>query len=164
MYELVLVPLDGSQMAEAALPDAQEIASRFQSKVVLFHAITPRDQIVRETLPWGSLNPETEEVPVGLVKQRYEAERNAAETYLTSIMDRLAAEGIAVEAHLEEGRPADAILRYVEGAGVSLVVMSTHGRGGLGRMVFGSVADAVLRKSSTPILLVRALAEKAQPA
>jgi nucleotide-binding universal stress UspA family protein len=160
VYEQLLVPLDGSRFAEAALDKAVELAARLKSKVILFNAITPLDRIIGETLPWGSLDPEADQVPVGVARERFEAEKRRAQAYFDTLKDKYRTRGVEMETHLEEGDAAEAILRFADSSGVSLIVMSTHGRGGLARLRFGSVADAVVRNSRTPVLLVRSVAEQ----
>jgi nucleotide-binding universal stress UspA family protein len=155
MYECILVPLDGSELAEAAVPHAEAIAHAFKSKVVLFQAIKPLDAIIAETLPWGTMNPEADEVPVGVSKAKFDAEKAAAEAYLNPIHEQLSAEGVSVEVQTGEGDGEEAIMAAAVANNAGLIVMSTHGRGGLERLVMGSVADGVLRNSDVPVLLIR---------
>jgi nucleotide-binding universal stress UspA family protein len=154
MYERILVPLDGSELAEAAVDHAEAIARAFQGKIVLFQAIRPLDEIIAETLPWGTLKPDADEVPVGVSRQKFEEEKSRAEAYLKLIQDQLAGRGVAAEVKTVEGHATEAILGFVIANGISMIVMSTHGRGGIERLVLGSVADAVLRRSTVPVLLI----------
>ena len=154
MYEHILVPLDGSDLAEAAIPYADEIARAFGSKITLLQAVRSLDSIIAETLPWGEMNVADHEVPVGVAKARFESEQQGAETYLDSIRKQLSSKGVSSEIQVAEGEPRDAILAFISHAAVSLVVMSSHGRGALGRLVMGSVADAVLRRSGVPVMLI----------
>ena len=154
MYERILIPLDGSDLAEAAIPYGEELARAFGGKTILLQAIRSLDSIVAETLPWGSMNPAEHEVPLGVARTRFESEQQAAEAYLASVSARLAAKGLAAETEVAEGDARESILSYIPKAGVSLVVMSSHGRGALGRLILGSVADAVLRRSGVPVLLI----------
>ncbi len=164
MYEHILVPLDGSDLAEAAVPYAEEIARAFGSKVALFQVIRSLDSIIAETLPWGSMNPAEHEVPLGVAKTRFESEQQAAEAYLNSIVKQLGDKGVSAEVEVAEGDARDEILSYISKAGISLVVMSSHGRGALGRLVLGSVADTILRRAGIPVLLITpaAIAQGAQ--
>jgi nucleotide-binding universal stress UspA family protein len=84
-----------------------------------------------------------------------------AEAYLSAIAQRLSGEGIPVETHVYYDRPVNAILDAAERQGADLIVMSTHGRSGLGRMLYGSVADQVLRHTMVPVLLVPSATEHA---
>ncbi len=154
MYEHILVPLDGSDLAEAAVPYADEIARALGSRITLLQAIRSLDSIIAETLPWGEMNVAAHEVPVGVAKTRFESEQQAAETYLETIRKQLGDKGVTAEAQVVEGEARAAILAYLAQSDVSLVVMSSHGRGALGRLVMGSVADAVLRRSGKPVMLI----------
>jgi nucleotide-binding universal stress UspA family protein len=84
-----------------------------------------------------------------------QAERDEAVEYLNGVTERLRSQGLQVDAETPEGPAAHMIADRARDLGVDLIVMSTHGRGGLGRLVFGSVADSVLRHASCPVLLVR---------
>jgi nucleotide-binding universal stress UspA family protein len=82
--------------------------------------------------------------------------RRAAEEYLAGVARRLRARGLPVRTHVVvEERPADAILHEAEEGVAGLIALETHGRGGLGRLLYGSVADRIVRSSHTPILVQR---------
>ncbi len=149
MFERILVPLDGSHLAEAALPATCEIAKRFGSRIILLQALP-----LEGVLPVAGAVAETQEEEMDLVRQRSELDEQASNEYLTHLVNEFAAEGIAAEAAECSGDPAEAILSYLEGAEISLLVISSHGRGGLGRLVFGSVADKLLRASRVPMLVI----------
>jgi nucleotide-binding universal stress UspA family protein len=85
-----------------------------------------------------------------------EAERREADSYLRAIADRLRGAGVSVAYEQQVGSAAEVITDRARERGADLIAMTTHGRGGLGRLVFGSVADAVLRSAPCPIFLVRA--------
>ena len=84
-----------------------------------------------------------------------DSERKMAEEYLDDLRQRLASEGINVEAVLVEGVASETVVGHANAHGFDLIAMSTHGRSGLRRLVLGSVADHVVRRSGTPVLLVR---------
>ena len=142
----VLVPLDGSELAEAALEDAAALAQVAGSELRLVRV---------PTLPgYATAIPET----AGWIPDLLREAALEAETYLTGIAARLEAEGLRVAADVEmivAGSVADALLDYAERSRVDLIVMSTHGRTGVGRWLFGSVADRVLQASPVPVWLVR---------
>ena len=151
MYRRILVPLDGSPLAEQALPLAKMFAVGFQAAVVLFQAIPP----IRETLRVdGEVFP---------VDEQTELLRWQAREYLESVHKDFAAAGIAAEREIRAGVPAPAILDLVESTGIDLIVMATHGRTGVGRWVYGSVADKVLHGARVPLLLVRASEQPVAP-
>jgi nucleotide-binding universal stress UspA family protein len=135
----ILVPLDGSMVAEAALPTACDFAERDGATISLLRAAEAM------TLPGA----DTVEAQVTAVRE--------AEEYLASVVRRLADKGIRrVETHVWYGPAAAAIVEAASAQKADLVVMCTHGRSGLGRLVLGSVAESVLRGTTTPILVVRA--------
>lgn len=144
MFKHLLVPLDGSELAETALPMALAIAERFDSKVTLLQAVhLPRFTNEDRTLVDLYLN----------LSQEMQQE---AEAYLQAKQKVLRATGYSANYHIVvEKAPADAILLAADELGVDAIVMSTHGHGGLARWVFGSVADKVLRRAHVPILLTR---------
>jgi nucleotide-binding universal stress UspA family protein len=84
-----------------------------------------------------------------------DADQAEAADYLGHLVDRLRGRGFTVERALAEGPPAEAILAEAGRVGADLIAMATHGRGGLGRLVFGSVSDEVVRHAPCPVLLVR---------
>jgi nucleotide-binding universal stress UspA family protein len=135
----ILVPLDGSILAEAALAKAATFAKdQPGATLVLLRAAEAA------TLPGA----DPTEAQVEVVRE--------AEEYLASIADRLKREGVTkVETSVWYGKPASAIVEAAQFGKVDLIVMSTHGRSGVGRLILGSVAESVLRGTRTPILLLR---------
>lgn len=136
--DTLLVPLDGSTLAEQALPVAADMARTSGARVVLLraafaHAYPGRDPV---------------EAQVAVVRE--------AEDYLAGIAERVRALGVPkVSASAWYGEPATAIVEAAEFNRADLIVMTTHGRSGLGRLVMGSVAESVLRGTTTPILILR---------
>lgn len=140
----ILVPLDGSPFGEHALPLALRLAQRMGAEVHLVHVHLPvRPAPYAEGLP--AYNGQLEE----------EA-RTREEQYLASLANRAAeTAGVVVRRALLDGPVAPALSRYAEETAIGLVVMTTHGRGGLSRAWLGSVADALVRQVSVPVLLLR---------
>ena len=156
MYERILVPLDGSELAEGVLPYAVEIARKFDSELVLMQAVTPFARLLAETAPGTpETSPTAVEVSADIARQRLEGEIKQAQNYLDSIKTKLQNDGVNTRTHVVEGAAGAAIIDYAREVNASLIAMSTHGRSGLGRLVFGSVADEVLRNSHVPVLVVR---------
>ncbi|MPZ48638.1 MAG: universal stress protein [Dehalococcoidia bacterium] len=155
MYERVVVPLDGSEIAEAVLPHVAPFAERFGAEIVLVHVAKAFEEVSGETLPPGSIAiPDVSNVDIDASAGQHESEDAAA--YLMRIASSLLARGFKVSTELGEGpAPAAAIIAIALDRDCDLIAMSTHGRSGLGRAVFGSVADDVLRNSSLPLLLIR---------
>ena len=143
MYKRALVPLDGSPIAEAIIPFILEIAGPLDMEVVLLRVVEPIPPIALE----GSRHIEVEDV---------ELRRTDAEEYLAPIAAELRNKGVRVERRVRRGNAVDQIVAAAREAGADLIAMSTHGRGGLGRLVFGSVAQAVLRQAEVPVFLMRA--------
>ncbi len=142
-----LVPLDGSKEGESAIPYVQELALRLKTDVILFQVLSP-----------GYNTTSSMGFPQGVtLEQQIEAEKAEAVKYLESVSSRLVQAGLTVESVVQSGNAAEEIIRYADENQVDMVAMSTHGRSGIGRWVFGSVAEKVLYEGSTPLLLVRAL-------
>ena len=135
----ILVPLDGSPLAEVALPKALELAEISGARLLLLRAAQAH------SLP--GLDPTDFQVKV--VRE--------AEEYLARVGERLADQGFKeVECSVWYGSAPYAIVEASRLYKVDLIVMTTHGRSGLGRLILGSVAESVLRGTTTPILLLRA--------
>lgn len=146
MYDNILVPLDGSELAETALPHARALAHAFQSTVILISIIEP---VAVYPQP-GMIG------PVLSVAVNIEDEMDNSKKYLEKIKDQLESEGLTVNINVMGGDPASQICDYALHHDADLIVMSTHGRSGIKRWVYGSVADRVLHGSKSPVLLVRA--------
>jgi nucleotide-binding universal stress UspA family protein len=142
MYKRALVPLDGSVVAEGIIPFLLEIAGPLDMEVVLLRVLAPIPPSVVE----GSRYVEVEDL---------ERRRAEAEEYLSSIAAELRAKGVRVTMMIRRGEPPEEILAGAREAGTDLIAMTTHGRSGLGRLLFGSVAEAVLRRSDIPVFLIR---------
>jgi nucleotide-binding universal stress UspA family protein len=138
----VLVPLDGSALSAAALPYARAYARAGGHRVVLLHAVAVADARALHG-------------PVALRVARARAGREAVDeaAALDAAAADLARAGVDAEVRIVADEPAAAI-RDAAGGAVAAIVMATHGRGGLGRWLYGSVADAVLRGVPAPVLLV----------
>jgi nucleotide-binding universal stress UspA family protein len=131
VYKRALVPLDGSPEAEAIIPFLAEIAGPLDVAVVLLRI-----------LPAGEL----EDTPT---------RRADAMEYLAALAAELRGRGVRVLTAVRHGEPASEILAAGLEAGADLIAMTTHGRGGLDRWRTGSVAEAVLRRTGVPVLLMR---------
>jgi nucleotide-binding universal stress UspA family protein len=153
MYRKIVVPLDGSTFAEQALSHAQTLAVPAESEI---HLISVAPMLDDQGLAVVDLYP----IYVYrdyLVDQGQETQRIRGELqdYLNQVAAKLQAAGFKARSSIRFGQPADEILAYAQDQGCDIIVMSTHGRSGVGRWVYGSVADKVLRGSKIPVLLVR---------
>ena len=145
MYHKVLVPLDGSGLAECALPEVIKLC---------------RGGIVGEVIVLRVNEIEVLTVPKAYDRSiDFTALRNARRIeslqYLESVQSRLLADGIKVSTELLEGRPEEKIVDYARNCSVDLIVIGTHGYTGMKRLMFGSVALQVLHDAHVPVLLVR---------
>ena len=145
MYSKVLVPLDGSEVAECALNHTQAIVRGCNIVDVVLLRVIGHTASYRESF-------------AAMVDvERVEAEeRTAARAYLDATVKQLAESGLSVQADMVNGDAAEAIVDYADKNGVDLIVMATHGRSGVRRWAMGSVADRVVRHARVPVLLARA--------
>ena len=138
----ILIPLDGSELAEYAVPHAIAIASRFVAKVTLLRIVTP-----------GEFRSED-----AFSRVDWRLSRHQAKTYLQSIAESCEVAGIACDLCIEEGRPAEVILSKADELDTHLLVLSTHGRGEATDFPSGGVVGKILSKFDRSILLVRGAA------
>ncbi len=144
MFKKVLVPLDGSALAESALPYVKKLAGGGNIGEVLLLTIT-------------EIN-----IPYGDIKQNFDIQAfrdttfDKSRKYLAGVQASLRAEGLKVETEVKEGsNPAQAIADFSEEHGVDMIVIATHGYTGMKKMLIGSVAFKVLHVSHVPVLLIR---------
>ncbi len=142
MYKRALVPLDGSPLAEAVIPFMLDIAGPLDLDVVLLTVVRPIPPQAME----GSRQVVVDDVD-GRMRDAFED--------LRPVATRLAAKGVRVSARVRYGEPATEIVQGARDEGADLIAMTTHGRSGLGRLLFGSVAEAVLRHADVPVFLMR---------
>jgi nucleotide-binding universal stress UspA family protein len=146
MLQSLLVPLDGSEFSERALPLARALAKATGASLHLVHVHVPH--------PPDHFLSNTQFHYEGLDLEEYEAHhREQEKAYLEEVEARISKD-IPVDAALLEGQVAEEVARYAEGAGTDLVLITTHGHTGLSRMWLGSVADALVRCTSLPLLVV----------
>jgi nucleotide-binding universal stress UspA family protein len=148
MYGKVVVPLDGSELAEGVLPHVAEVIRDRGSQVYLL-SVAP---LMRRPSP----SPVDALPPSATIQTERERVERKLTAYLQTVAKRLEPVAADVRVGVRFGRQADEILSFVGEIGADLIAMSTHGRSGIGRWVFGSVADRVLRRAACPVLLVRA--------
>ncbi len=142
MYQKILVPLDGSARAERILPHVEELALNFGATIILFHVIQP-----------NSIYTEPADSKFNL--EAMERQEKEIENYLNANRGELAGKGISVQARIEHGAIAPTIDETAKLEEVDLIAMASHGRGGLARVFYGSVASALLQRVDRPLLLVR---------
>ena len=137
MFERILVPLDGSEVAESILPYVEDLASTHKAKIVLLRVA------LAHTLPGQDE-----------IKAEVEAVREAEE-YLKGVEERLRKKGLDVESHVRYGKGAEEIVDFCQEPDIDAVAMFTHGRTGVGRWLMGSVAEKVVRHCPLPVVLFR---------
>lgn len=151
MYKRILLPLDGSPVAEQSLPHAVAQAARFDAELVLLRALPP--------LP----RPAT--IPEATIQKTEAATAQTARDYLEHVAAETSAEGIRTTVVLVHGTPHDQILGYAEENEIDLIVICTRGQSGfLSRWLMGSVSDRIVRGARVPVLVVRATESTPEPA
>lgn len=146
MYRHILVPLDGSALAEQVLPHVHAIAANEGTvRITLLRAVPP---IFTTSVDYSGLMATT----TADAMETLEAE---ARDYLDRIATEFRAEGYTVTMELSSLPPADAVLDYAESHNVDLIAIATHGRSGISRFVFGSVTQKVVQTAPVPVLVIR---------
>jgi nucleotide-binding universal stress UspA family protein len=147
MYKKILVPLDGSELAECVLPHVASIAKGCGVQEVVFLRVhEPFHQFCDYE---GCLSQET-------INSIDADNKAAAESYLNQLVKRTRYGGVSVKPEVVTGVPAESIADYATRNSIDLIVIATHGRSGVGRWAWGSVADRILRSACVPVLMVRA--------
>jgi nucleotide-binding universal stress UspA family protein len=149
MYERVLVPLDGSERAEGILPLVEQMAGPLDAEFVLLRVVEPISP-AEAMASAGVVTPDT-----------YTLREMDAKRYLLKVEHGLSKKGLRVRTRVALGPPAEEILAAAKATGADLIAMATHARSGLGRILFGSVAEAVLHASPVPVLMMRMTADTA---
>jgi len=141
MYEKVLVPLDGSKLAEGALPHVMNLAKGgMVGEVILLNVFEIPSVWIAEGFDFVNLK---------------NAHYFNAQKYLDDIQSQLSSEGVKVKAEVLEGNIAQSIVEYSKGKDVNLIVMTTHGYTGMKQLMFGGVALRILHDAHVPVLLIR---------
>lgn len=146
MYKAILVPLDGSKRAEVILPHVEELAQHFEAKVILLEVVEPSTPL---TTPQGTL----------MDIEAVDREAEYAENYLASVQGELSTRGLSVTRYIEYGPVVETIISVAEREDADLIAMASHGRTGLARVFYGSVAAGVLQRIDRPLLLIRSQEE-----
>ena len=145
-----VVPLDGSILAEVALPYVKELVSPLappsKAEISLLHVISPPQ--VGAAVAIGETPHEIDDEGLRRIK-------NQARDYLDQVGRPLWGKGVVVRSEVRVGKAADEIIKFANKVGAGVVIMSTHGRSGLDRLVLGSVTNRVLRGANIPVMLVR---------
>lgn len=148
LVKRILVPLDGSERSETVLPFAQELALGLGAQIFLFRVLSTCYQSMDSD---GYVNIPISNKDMAWIKSR-------AVTYMDELAERLSREGTDSSVELRQGVPADCIIDFADEISADLVAMSTRGHSGIGRWVFGSVADRVLHGVDAPLFVVKTAA------
>jgi nucleotide-binding universal stress UspA family protein len=142
MYKKILVPLDGSELAKRALDEAEKLAKCFGAEITLFQVV-----------PFMPIYGSPELVTPLIVDEK---QKEGAERYLLNVAEELEKRELKVTTMVRTGQQvALEIIDYSKQSGADLIVMCTHGRSGITRWMLGSIAQKVLSRAETPILLIR---------
>lgn len=144
MYRKILVPLDGSKVAEGALPHAKALAYSVGAELILLTVGA------NPALDFAFSDP-------GLAQSAVQEQEERSKKYITEIESQLKSAGFKTSTLLRVGSVADVILGVAEELQVDVIAMSTHGRTGPARWLLGSIAERVVHNSKVPVLLIRAM-------
>ena len=145
-YKKIMVTLDGSTFASQALPHAEKLARLYGAELILFQVASDAETVSQMLGARGSV--------FHVDKRQIDSVDEATET-LKEMANKLNLQKIKTTPVVVVGRPAESIIDYAQENGVDLIVMTTHGRSGLARWVYGSVADKVLKGARRSVFLVR---------
>lgn len=149
LYKHILVPLDGSKLAEVALKDAVALAQLNLAELTLLTIWPPIHDVIKIDTHQAIF-----------VDEQWTINKEHALRYLKEVRDRFKGQSLKIHTVVEMGPPGDKIIEYARQHPIDLIVMATHGRSGLKRWVFGSVAEKVLRGAHLPVLLIRSYSER----
>lgn len=154
MYKKIMVPLDGSKLAECVLPHVETFIAGCQVSSIILIRIVERAAIRYDDT--ASISSASRDKMIENAKKIEEERKSSATEYLQKVAQRLKHPKVDLKTEVLEGRVADKLADYSETNAIDLILIATHGRSGISRWVRGSIADRVLRFSRVPVLMVRA--------
>ena len=143
MYYKILVPLDGSKRADRILPHVEELAKRYKAKVIFLQAV----EYKTNTTPEGAF--------INVSEQELDQAKKQAETHLKGIQGEFRGKNIESRTHVIYGPVVEKIVSMAAQEGVDLIALASHGRSGLSRVFYGSVAAGLLHRVDRPLLIIR---------
>ena len=149
MFKKIMVPLDGSELAECVLPYVQTMAEARGVQTVVFARVVEPFSLTPVRGETGWLTEEE-------IEQLDAKSRAVAESYLDKMVNGIDYGKVSVQKQILVGKAAECLAEYALKNDVDLIIVATHGRSGVSRWVWGSVADKLLRSTHTPVLMVRA--------
>jgi len=148
-YHCILVPLDGSKRAEAILPHVEELAMRFDARVIFLHVVEPPPIITdSEIIDSGASYLEG-------FQERMEEMRKQGGLYLESVQGKFREKGIESKVQVSYGPVVEGIIDIAKSQEADLIAIASHGRSGLSMVFYGSVAAGILHRADRPLLVVR---------
>jgi len=143
-YKKIVVPIDGSRWSERSIPHATDIAKNHSSEVILLHIFrTPANEF-------------TDQIALAGQDKQVDSIRESTKQQLISLRNQLRNEGVECRIQFMEGMGVPHLIcDYINEENVDLVIMSSHGRTGLGRFIFGSVARQVMEGVNVPVMIIR---------
>jgi nucleotide-binding universal stress UspA family protein len=155
MYRKILVPLDGSELAECVLPHVETIIAGCGVEEIIFIRVVEPVSIPSGT--WTDGGSVITETDTESTRQRLNAgNETAAKEYLDKIVDKFGPRVKNVQGVMLKGKAADELVEYIQENEADLVIIASHGRSGISRWIYGSVAEKLLRSACTPVLMIRA--------
>jgi nucleotide-binding universal stress UspA family protein len=151
MYTKIMVPLDGSELAECVLPHVEAITTGCKITNVVFVRVVAPIQLLVKLPAQGELGFQEKDR-----REMEEHRKKTAKTYLEKIVQKTALEGAVLSYEVLEGRVAETLAHWAEQNDVDLIIIASHGRSGVSRWVMGSVADRLLRSVCVPVMMIRA--------
>ena len=146
MYKKILVPLDGSDLAECVLPHVESITKGCGTESVVFVRAVDAEMSSSAYAYIGE----------SMRKEIAESNEKTAGEYLDQIVSRVKLDGVKAQKQIITGKAAESIAEYATKNSADLIAIATHGRSGISRWAWGSVADRILRSACVPVLMVRA--------
>jgi nucleotide-binding universal stress UspA family protein len=146
MYKTILVPLDGSKRAEAILPHVDELAQRYEARVVFTRIVEPPPLVIPPGQP-----------DVTIYQRELKQRTEEAELYLKAMQGEFEEKGIEARMDLGEGPVVEAIVNAAMRHDADLIALASHGHSGLAQVFYGSVAAGILQRVDRPLLLVRSV-------
>ena len=143
MYRKILVPLDGSKRAEKILPHVEELASRYKAKVIFLQVV----EYKTITTPEGAF--------INLSDLEFEQAKEQAEKHLAGIQGKFRGKNIETQTYVTYGPVVEGIIKIAAQEGVDLIALASHGRSGVSRVFYGSVAAGLLHRVDRPLLIIR---------
>jgi nucleotide-binding universal stress UspA family protein len=161
VFNRIMVPLDGSRYSGRALRYAAEIARRFDAEAVLIQVVTPAVPVASTT---GAVpvveSPAATRIAVEAARAEDKRNTTRAKRYLRSKVRWMKLQNISASYRVVISRPAAAIMEFARKEHVDLLIITTHGKGGIKRAVMGSIADEVVREPGKPVLVINPQARK----